>query len=695
MAVIEKIRSKSGLLIGIIGFSLVAFVLGDVFSSKNGFFGGSDNAVGIIGGNKVDLMDYNSRVEEFVENYKSQTQNQTVDQATMDQIREQAWNKFVNDFVMVEQYKKLGLTCSADELFDMVQGKNIDPQIRQAFTDPKTGQFSPSSVIQFLKNKNNDPKAAEQWAAFEKALKEKRIAEKYNELVKGGLYITKDEAKSNFIEMNRTASVKFVMIPYASVVDTTIQVSDADLKAVYNENLKKYKQQDSRSVEYVAFNVKPSDVDVKAASNDFAKLLEDFRTTSNDSAFIASNSDQPLDNTYHKKGTLQFNIDSAMFSATVGTMVGPFDMNGVYSASKLIAIKSMADSVKARHILLKVEPGKADVAKVTADSIIKAIKGGVKFEDMATKYSIDQAANAKGGDLGWFNYQMMVEPFSEACFSSSKGALITVETQFGLHVIEMTDMSAASKQVKVATLVKKVEPSAKTIQSTFSKANEFANKFNTAEGFDKGIKDQNLTKLSEQNILENNRQVGGFENSRELIRWSFKAKLGEISKAFDFGNTYVIAKLTDIREKGTATLDQVKDQLTLEARKEKKAQMFIDQLSKAGSSNIDGIAAKVKQTVMAAENVSFASPFLGNAGFEGAVVGNLLTLKAGQVSKPIKGNAGVYVVVIDNYNEPALPKEFKEAANQMKQQLQGRAQYEVENGLKEKADITDHRGRFY
>jgi peptidyl-prolyl cis-trans isomerase D len=139
----------------------------------------------------------------------------------------------------------------------------------------------------------------------------------------------------------------------------------------------------------------------------------------------------------------------------------------------------------------------------------------------------------------------------------------------------------------------------------------------------------------------------------------------------------------------------VKDQLTMDARKEKKAQMFIDQLSKAGSSNIDGIAAKVKQTVMAAENVSFASPFLGNAGFEGAVVGNILTLKAGQVSKPIKGNAGVYVVVIGNYNEPTLPKEFKEAANQLKQQLQGRAQYEVENGLKEKADITDHRGRFY
>ncbi|MFM7016931.1 MAG: SurA N-terminal domain-containing protein [Bacteroidota bacterium] len=695
MAVIEKIRSKSGLLIGIIGFSLVAFVLGDLFSSKNGFFGGSDNTVGIIGGNKVDLMDYNSRVEEFVENYKTQTQNQTVDQATMDQIREQAWNKFVNDYVMVEQYKKLGLTCSADELFDMVQGKNIDPQIRQAFTDPKTGQFNPSAVIQFLKNKNQDPKTAAQWAAFEKALKEGRVAQKYTDLIKGGLYVTKDEAKANFVEMNRTASVRYVMIPYSSVVDTTIQVSDADLKAVYNENLKKYKQADSRTVEYVTFNIKPSDMDVKSASNDFARLFEDFKTSTNDSAFIAANSDQPLDNNFPKRGTLPFNIDSAMFSAAVGTVMGPFDMNGTYSASKLMAVKTMADSVKARHILIKVEPGKMDAAKVTADSIIKAIKGGAKFEDMATKYSIDQAANAKGGDLGWFDYQRMVQPFSEACFGASKGALITAETQFGLHVIEVTDMSAESRQVKVATLLKKVEPSAKTMQTIFTKANEFANKFNTADAFDKGIKEQNLTKLSEQNIQENNRQVGGFENSRELIRWSFKAKLGEVSKAFDFGNAYVVAKLTDIREKGTSTLEQVKDQVTAEARKEKKAQMFIDQLSKAGTSNIDAVAASAKQTVMTAESISFGSPFIGNAGFEGAVVGNIMTLKAGQVSKPIKGNSGVYVVVVNNFNDPSLPADFKDSANQLKQQLQGRAQYEVENALKEKADITDHRGRFY
>ena len=280
----------------------------------------------------------------------------------------------------------------------MVQGKNIDPQIRQIFTDPKTGQFNPAAVIQFLKTK--DAKQSEQWAAFEKTLKEGRIAQKYKDLISGGLYVTKDEAKASYLEMNRTASVKYVMIPYSSILDTNVQVSDAELKAVYNENLKKYKQADSRSVEYVAFNVKPSDVDVKSASSDFMRLLEEFKTTTSDSLFIASNSDQAMDNTYHKKGTLPLNIDSAMFSAAVGTVMGPYDMNGSYSASKLVAVKTLADSVKARHILLKVEPGKIDVAKATADSIIKAIKGGAKFEDMSAKYSQDKAANEKGGDLG-------------------------------------------------------------------------------------------------------------------------------------------------------------------------------------------------------------------------------------------------------------------------------------------------------
>jgi peptidyl-prolyl cis-trans isomerase D len=696
MAVIEKIRNRAGLLIGFVGFSLFAFILGDLFSSSKGIFSKNETSVGVIAGKKINVMDFESRVQEMANNYKVQNNTESIDQATMDQIREQAWNQLVNDEVMGTQYNKLGLTVSSDELFDMVQGKNIHPQVRQAFTDPKTGQFNPSSVLTFLKNMDNDPtgKTKAQWVIFEKAMRQERMQQKYNDLVKGGLYVTTAEAKEDFMAKNRTASLKYVMIPYSTIVDSTIEVSDADLKAVYNENLKKYKQVASRAIDYVTFDVNPSDVDRQAAANDIAKITEGFKTATNDSAFVAANSDSPFDASFHKKGTLPFNIDSIMFAAPVGTVVGPFEENGTYRLSKLTASKMMADSVKARHILLKMDPAKDAEIRGRADSIKTALKGGAKFEVLANQYSTDQAANQKGGDLGWFNSQMMVKEFSDACFGAKKGEIVIVQTQFGLHIAEVEDISAASRQVQVANVTKRIEPSTKTMQMVFTKANEFANKNATADAFDKAVKDQNLTKLTEQNIVENARQVGALENSRELVRWSFGAKVGDISKAFEFGNRFVIAKLTDIREKGFSTLEQVKDQVTYEARRDKKAQQLIEKLSKAGS-NIDAIGAAVQQPVNPAENVSFASPFLGNAGNEGAVVGTAMTLKAGQVSAPIKGVSGVYVVVVNSFNEPQMPKDFKDAANQLRQQLAGRSQYEVFNALREKANIDDNRGKFY
>ncbi len=696
MAVIGKIRNRAGLLIGFVGFSLFAFILGDLFSSSKGIFSKTETSVGVISGQKINVMDFESRVQEMAGNYKIQNNTESIDQATMDQIREQAWNQLVNDEVLGTQFSKLGLTVSSDELFDMVQGKNIHPQVRQAFTDPKTGQFNPSSVLTFLKNMDNDPtgKTKAQWVIFEKAMRQERLQQKYNDLLKGGLYVTTAEAKEDFMAKNRTASLKYVMIPFSTIVDSTIEVSDAELKAVYNENLKSYKQVASRAIDYVTFDVTPSDVDRQAAANDIAKITEGFKLASNDSAFVASNSDAPLDASFHKKGTLPFNIDSIMFAAPVGTVVGPFEENGTYRLSKLTGSKMMADSVKARHILLKMDPAKAAEIKMRADSIKTALKGGAKFELLAAQYSTDQAANQKGGDLGWFGAQMMVKEFSEACFAAKKGEIVIVQTQFGLHIAEVEDISAASRQVQVANVTKRIEPSTKTVQMVFTKANEFANKNATADAYNKAVKDQNLTKLSEKNIAENARQVGALENSRELVRWSFGAKVGDISKAYEFGNRFVIAMLTDIREKGFSTLEQVKDQVTDEARRDKKAQQLIEKLGKAGS-NIDAIAAAVQQPVNPAENVSFASPFLGNAGNEGTVVGTAMTLKAGQVSAPIKGVSGVYVVVVNSFNEPQMPKDFKDAANQLRQQLAGRSQYEVFNALREKANIDDNRGKFY
>ena len=697
MAMISRIRQRAGLLIGIIGFSLAAFVLGDFLTQNRSFLHADTTTVGIIGGKKIKVLDFEDRVQKQIDNYKLSNNTENLDQNTTDQMRDQSWSQLVNEEVMGNQYNKLGLVVGADEVFDMVKGKNPHPQVKQAFTDPKTGQFNPANVINFLKNMDNDKtgKTRAQWVNFEKYIQDERVGQKYNDLIKQGLYFSTAEAKEDFINRTRLASIKYVMLNYNTIVDSTVQVSDDDLKKIYNENQKKYKQEASRGLEYVTFEVQPTDVDRRTAEQNIIKLTDELKLSSNDTTFVAANSDGKMDNSFHKKGSLPLRLDSLMLNNEVGFVYGPYEESGSYKISKLSAIKFLPDSVKARHLLLKIaKPEDKDAVMAQADSIKKAIKSGTPFELMALKFSTDEGSKIKGGDLGWFQPGMMVASFNDACFEGKKGDMPIVESQFGIHLIEIMDQGKASKQVRVATVEKKIEPSSKTYQMVFQKANEFAGKNNTAEAFDKAVKEQNLNKMNETNVMENARQVGALEGSKELIRWAYKSNKGDVSKAFEFGSKFVIAKLTDIREKGIAPMEQIKDQLTAEARKNKKAEMLMKKMEGA-SASIEALASKLNSQLQTAENVSFANPYLGNAGLESNLVGHIMTLKPSTLSKPIKGQAGVFVVMVNNFTEPTMPKDFKDAQKQLTQQVSSRAQYEVSNALREKADITDNRGKFY
>ncbi|MEP7264559.1 MAG: SurA N-terminal domain-containing protein [Bacteroidota bacterium] len=698
MAVIEKLRSKASLLIGIVAFSLLAFILGDFLTSNKSMFSGNGNTVGVIGGKKIDVQGFEKDVQTEIENYKLSQNKETVDNNTTDQIRDQAWNKLVNDIVMGSQYKSLGINVSTDELADMVKGKNIHPQIRQAFTDPKTGVFNPATVINFLKNMDNDPtgKTKRQWLNFEKAIYEERLQAKYNDLVKQGLYVSTPEAKMEYENRNRNASIKFVTINYNTIPDTTIQVSDEDLKTVYNRNIKKYKQEASRSIDYVTFEVIPSQADMQASLANIAKLAADFRTSDDDTAFVVANSDEAMDNSFHKKGSLDPQIDSVIFDAPIGTVIGPYSTGSSFRLAKLTDSRILPDSVQARHILIPVEGGNKDAAMAKADSLKKVIEAGGNFAQLAMQFSSDQGSKIKGGDLGYFAQGMMVPSFNDACFQGKVGDRPIVESQFGIHLIEITGQKGGTKQVKVATVIQNTQPSSKTYQEYFQKANDFANKYNTNDAFDKGVKEANQTKQTENNVMESTRQIGGIENSRELVRWAFNNEKGTVSKAFEFGNKFVIARLNEVREKGTATMEQKKDELLVEARRDKKAEMLIDKINKTGSAtNLDALAGKLGVQVMTAENFNFTSPYLASAGYEPYVTGYVTTLKAGTVSKPVKGQSGVYVVMVNSFTEPAAAKDFKDIKTQMTQQYQQRSQYEVLNALREKADIQDNRGKFY
>lgn len=697
MAVISKIRGRAGLLIGIVGFSLVAFILGDLLSNNKGMFSGDNSTVAVIGGKKVNVQDFEAKVQTSIENYKLNNPNGNVDQNLTDQIREQTYNQLVTDEVMGKQYEKLDLTVTAEELMDMVKGKNPHPQIVQAFTDPNTKQFNPAAVVNFLKNMGNDPtgRTAKQWVAFEQAIQQERLTQKYNDLIKQGMYVSTAEAKLDWEAKNKIASVRYVMLPYTQITDSTVQVSDAELKAVYDRNLKRYKQEPSRSIEYITFDVKRTEVDRETARKAVEDMKAEFQAATNDSSFIKMNSDNYTEPSYVKKGTLPVYLDSTAFAVANGTVLGPFEENNTYRLAKIINSRVLPDSVQARHILLKVEGNKDEVMK-RADSILTAVKsGGADFMFLNFMYSTDEGAKLKGGDLGWFTPGTMVKPFNDAVFEGNKGDKLIVETQFGIHIVEITNQGGGSRQVKIAYLDRRIEPSSKTYQTVFHKANEFGIKNTTADAFDKSVKEQNLTKLTEANVLPSSRQVGPLENSRELVQWMYKANVGDISKVYDFNNRFTIAKLTEIRDKGYATMEQVKDQLLYEARREKKAQMLADKIKKAGSANnIDALAAALNTTVQVSENLSFAAPFL-TTGMEARVTGKVMAMKDGAISAPIDGQGGVYVVQVVKMTTPPAPANYNDIAAQMRSQNQSRAQYEVFNALREKADITDNRIRFY
>ncbi len=697
MAVLGKIRKRVGLVIGFVGVSLLLFILGDVVTNNSGLLGGSSDLIGEIGGQKIHFQEFEKRFETLSENYKVNAKTENIDPNTQEMLREQAWSMFVNENVLVTQYKKLGLSCSPEELYEQCTGKNPNQQVKQAFTDPNTGQFDPNAVIRFLKDLPNREEAIQrQWRTFEEAIKEERIGEKYKNLIKNGFFITTEEAKRNYEENEHTASIRFVRLDFVPIADTAVKFEDSELKAYYNENKFKYKQAETiRKAEFITFDVSPSSEDREQVMNWINEKKNEFGASTSDILFVNQNSDTPFDSAFHSRGNYKPEIDSVLFSSPIGTMVGPIEEGGGVKIWKLSNEKMVADSVKARHILIKIENNDTTRTLATADSIKNAIKKGSKFEDLAKIFSQDPGSAVKGGDLGWFRQGMMVPQFNDACFNGKKGDIPIVTTQFGVHIIQIMDKGTTSKQIQVAVVERKIDASQKTYDLIYNKANEFASKNTSGENFDSSIVKMGFNKRIADNIKENDKNIAGLDQPRELIRWAYSSKKGDVSKVFTFGDKYVVAHLVDIREKGYLPLEVVKDQVAVEVRKLKKAELLTEKLNKAKATTIDEIAQKTSTSVVEADNVSMANPFIVGVGNEPNLVGTIFTLKANQISKPIKGENAVFQIVVKNFKEAAPTKEYTSNIKQLSDQLKSRSENEVFNALKEKANIEDNRGRFY
>jgi peptidyl-prolyl cis-trans isomerase D len=717
MSVLEKIRSKTGLLVGIIGLALVIFILESLLGSGSALFGNNDTLVGKIAGDKIDYSAFSAKVEEQILQIQKQNPNAQINDQTKEQIINQVWQEMINERVNKSEFKKLGVSVSADELYDIML---VHPHqyVIQQVTDPNTGKIiegfarpdgslDVAKLGQWVGQMNGDQ--AIFWKQLETSIADLRTAEKYNALIKKGLYVTTAEAKDAFVAQTKQVNTSYVMKRYASVPDSTVKVSDEEINNYYNKHKSDYKvAQTTRKIEYVSFDVLPSNADYEAIqkdAQDVAKYFKD-KTSKEDSAYIAQETEggQVMISSYTKKNMII--ADSTVYTAAKGTVFGPYTEGTFLKIYKLTDSKSVADSAKVRHILIGLQSNKTqqqrtpEAAKRMADSLLVLLKAKkVSFDTLVKTVSDDLGSVDKGGDYGWFDENKgFVAPFKDAGLMGTVGNITVVPTQFGFHIIEVLGVSKTRhNSYTVAQITKLIAPSSETNREYYKIASVFAGKNANTEAFNKAVETEKLNKRIADEIKESDKNLPGLDEAKELVKWIYKANKGDVSEVFEFKDRFIVANVTGVKEKGIAPLEEVKDDVTAKAIRDKKAEQFIAEFTaKAGASkSVDDIAAKMSLAVEKADNLTFASYNVPAIGREDALIGTATAMKTGTTSKAIKGDNGVFIVAVTAVNEGALPKDFKGKQKEMEQANGGRVDYELYDALREKADIEDHRARFF
>ncbi|WP_374165831.1 SurA N-terminal domain-containing protein [Arcticibacter sp. MXS-1] len=697
------LRNRAGvILVGAIGLAIVAFLVGDAIKMGSPFLRGNQTDVGEVAGEAINIDEFRQKVEQNEAQFKQQMGQSTLNPQMASYVVENTWNQTVMEILLNKEVKRLGIEVGETEMSDMITGKNPDPQVVQAFADPQTGQINRSQLTAFMNNmRNQDPSSpmGQQWGNFLLSIRKGRLFQKYNNLVKNSIYVTSLEAREDYSQRNKLASFNYVNLEYASIPDSKVTLTDNDYQEFYNKNKKRFlNREESRTFDYVVFDASPSKADSAATRAQINKLAADFRTTPNDSLFVSVNSDTKTPVAYVKKGQLDPALDSAVFKAAVGTIIGPVFSNGAFKVAKVVDVRMSPDSVKASHILINpATVGGIDKAKAKADSILGVIKKGGSFAELAGKFGSD-ASKDKGGDLGTFGRGAMIPAFEEAVFNGKPGDIKVVATQFGVHVVRIDKQVGSSRVAKVAVVDKTVASSSQTQQTAYSKASSFLSAATNSKSFDEEIQKHKLRKLVAENISPSQSAVAGLENPRELVRWAFEAKEGDVSeKVFEIENTYVVARLNDIREKGILPLEKVKKEIEPLVRNHVKARMLSEKMEKAlaGASSINQVASKVGRPVQPVQNVVFANPIIPGVAQENKVVGTVFGLQLRKMSKVIEGEQGVYVVQLNGFTNPAPLTNTFSQKQQMSQMIGQRAQGQIMEVLREKADVKDYRLKFF
>jgi len=718
MSILQTIRDRAAWLVfGLIALSLIGFLLMDAFVGRSRLFGNRSTVVGTIDGQKIEYDEFERQISGQEERYKAQ--GYPVNDAMQQNIRDEVWRQMIEDALLSKDYTKLGLDVSDKEINDMLVGVDAIPDVKRAFTDPKTGIFDSQAAAAQINQLRSIYKAGpkktgdnRQYEAAKSFFEESvpqiikmRLREKYTSLLANSAYVPKWMIEKMNADNSQLAAISYVNTPYFTIPDSAAKITDGEIEDYVSQHKDQFKQEESRSIAYVTFDAAPNASDSAKLRQQLVDLSADFAKANDPQAFLARvGSELPYGDTYIGKSRIQVPSKDSIFALAKGSVYGPYLDGTNYTVAKLVDEKTMPDSVRARHILIATmdpqtqQPTMDDsTAKKKIDSIRNLIeKGGQKFDSVAAKLSDDPGSKTKGGDLGYFTADRMVKEFSDFAFNHKVGEKGIVKSQFGYHYIEVLDQKNFEPAYKVAYLSRKIETSPETDQAASGLASQFAGESRNAQAFDDNVQKDKLQRLNAPDVQPSEVSIPGLGPNRQLVRWIYDADLGNVSEPFAVGDKYVVALLTEINKAGTMSAAKARNVVEPILRNKKKAEQIMKKLGSPAS--LDAAATASGQPIMHADSVLFSSPYIANVGQEPKVIGFAFDkdLTGKPVSPLIPGNGGVYVIRVEKVSALSNPNaDLQQQRFVQEQQQRQRISYGLLDALRKLATVEDDRGKFF
>jgi peptidyl-prolyl cis-trans isomerase D len=704
MSIIQQIREKyAALVIGLIALSLIGFILMDAGRQGSGGVTPSD-AIGVVNGTNISYEQFLDRTKMTEQMYEMN--GRVVDENTRQQIYTQAWETMVESELLKQQYTKLGIQVTDKEFNDILFGDNPAPFLQQEFTDPNTGMFdaaaAKNAIAQIKKSKNNPNRDMIEKFYLEPTL-DQALRTKYTSLLQNSAYVPKWMVEKTMADNNAIAIFKYVQVPYASISDSALKVSDEAINNYVKAHSTEFKQEfASRSIAYVSFPFPPSADDSADALRTLQSLKAEFETTTDAGAFVTRNaSSLPFFDGYNSKARIQIPNKDSIIAAGAGKVYGPYMDGRSYVMSRVLDVKTLPDSVKARHILVgtidpRTQQPKLDdaSAKRKIDSIQGLLKSGQPFEILALQFSDDEGSKMKGGDLGYFASGTMVKEFNDFCFNGKTGEQGIVKTQFGYHLIQVLDQKDFAPSYKIAYMAKSIEASQNTINEANSKASIFAGNSRSLKAVEENVKKNNYTKLVGTDIKENDYNIAGVGVNRKLVRDIFEKGIGDVLEPVELDGQFLVVAITGEEKSGLMSAAKARPQVESNIRNEEKAKLIAAKIGKPAS--LEAVATAQNVTVQNADSVSFVSPMVPGAGYEPKVGGFAFNKSGiGKISEPIAGSGGVFVVLNGSIGARAdAGTTMEDMQKNLVSQQKNTVMYGSSQALKKAASIKDKRSKF-